>query len=159
MTAATPIYRALMVAIETRRRSLGLAMWQLDEAAGTQDGYYAKALWADTKSGRQANWSTVQLMIDALFPDGHALILRPKKRPCLTADSQRVAVRFAGARFDAETRQDFMRDIARKGGLKGGPARAKKLSKRKLSRIGKKGARARWRKPRLVEITSGGRQP
>jgi hypothetical protein len=36
--------------------------------------------------------------------------------------------------------------LGRKGGLKGGPARAKKLSKRKLSEIGKKAAKERWKK-------------
>jgi hypothetical protein len=34
--------------------------------------------------------------------------------------------------------------LGRLGGLKGGPARAKKLGKKKLSAIGKKAARARW---------------
>ena len=34
--------------------------------------------------------------------------------------------------------------LGRLGGLKGGPARAKKLSKKKLSAIGKKAAAARW---------------
>jgi len=36
--------------------------------------------------------------------------------------------------------------LGRRGGLKGGPARAAKLSKKKLSEIGRKGARARWGK-------------
>jgi len=36
--------------------------------------------------------------------------------------------------------------LGRLGGLKGGPARAGKLSKRRLSEIGKKGAQARWKK-------------
>ena len=36
--------------------------------------------------------------------------------------------------------------LGRKGGLKGGPARAKKLGKKKLSEAGKKAARARWKK-------------
>ena len=35
--------------------------------------------------------------------------------------------------------------LGRKGGLKGGKARAEKLSKSKLSAIGKKGAMARWK--------------
>lgn len=35
--------------------------------------------------------------------------------------------------------------LGRKGGLKGGPARAKKLGKKKLSEIGKKMAAARWK--------------
>lgn len=36
--------------------------------------------------------------------------------------------------------------LGRKGGLKGGPARAKKLGKKKLSEAGRKAAQARWRK-------------
>jgi hypothetical protein len=34
--------------------------------------------------------------------------------------------------------------LGRQGGLKGGPAWAKKLGTKKLSEIGKKAARARW---------------
>lgn len=40
---------------------------------------------------------------------------------------------------------EYLAKIGRKGGLKGGPARAKKLSKGKLRAIGKKGANARWK--------------
>jgi len=36
--------------------------------------------------------------------------------------------------------------LGRLGGKKGGPARAAKLSKKRLSAIGKKGAAARWKK-------------
>lgn len=36
--------------------------------------------------------------------------------------------------------------LGRLGGLKGGPARAKKLGKKKLSQIGKRAAKARWKK-------------
>ena len=36
--------------------------------------------------------------------------------------------------------------LGRKGGLKGGPARAKKLGKKKLSEAARKAARARWGK-------------
>jgi len=38
-------------------------------------------------------------------------------------------------------------ELGRLGGLKGGRARAKKLSKAERVRIAKKGARARWKKP------------
>jgi hypothetical protein len=36
--------------------------------------------------------------------------------------------------------------LGRKGGLKGGPARAKKLGKKKLSEAARKAAKARWSK-------------
>ncbi len=38
--------------------------------------------------------------------------------------------------------------LGRLGGKKGGPARAAKLSKKKLSDIAKKAAEARWKKPK-----------
>ncbi len=38
--------------------------------------------------------------------------------------------------------------LGRKGGLKGGPARAKKLGKKKLREAAQKAARARWEKKR-----------
>ncbi len=37
-------------------------------------------------------------------------------------------------------------DLGRRGGLKGGPARAKKLSAKKRSEIAKRAAQARWGK-------------
>ena len=37
-------------------------------------------------------------------------------------------------------------ELGRRGGLKGGPARAKKLSKKQRSEIAKKAAQARWSK-------------
>lgn len=38
--------------------------------------------------------------------------------------------------------------LGRSGGLKGGKARAENLTKKQLSEIGKKGAMARWGKPK-----------
>ena len=41
--------------------------------------------------------------------------------------------------------------LGRKGGLKGGKARAEKLTKEKLSEIGRAGAEARWGKDKMVK--------
>lgn len=43
-----------------------------------------------------------------------------------------------------EERKAAARILGRRGGLKGGPARAKKLSKKKRSQIARKAAIARW---------------
>src|SRR5437660_6836209 len=43
-------------------------------------------------------------------------------------------------------------ELGRLGGLKGGPARAKKLGKKKLSEIGKKAAPARWNRPPVSPV-------
>ncbi len=41
---------------------------------------------------------------------------------------------------------EYLKLIGKKGGLKGGPARAKKLSAKKRSEIAKKAALSRWQK-------------
>ncbi len=45
---------------------------------------------------------------------------------------------------------EYLAQIGKKGGLKGGPARAKKLTKRRLREIGKKAAKARWSKAHKI---------
>jgi len=42
--------------------------------------------------------------------------------------------------------------LGRLGGLKGGPARAKKLSKKKLSEQGRNAVNARWAKAKQKEV-------
>src|SRR4030088_1324649 len=78
MPAATNIYRSLMFEIERRRLALGFPMEKFSEFAGLSDRYYSKALFADEPSGRQAQWSTLEVMVQALFPHGYDLELRAK---------------------------------------------------------------------------------
>lgn len=47
---------------------------------------------------------------------------------------------------------DYLARIGRKGGLKGGKARAKKLTADQRSRIAKKAASARWKKPEHSDV-------
>jgi hypothetical protein len=47
-----------------------------------------------------------------------------------------------------ETLPDPGKEYARKGGLKGGQARAAKLPKKRRSEIAAQAAKARWRKPK-----------
>lgn len=111
----TPVYRALMSELERRRLHLGLSMWQTDDEACTQDGYYAKALWADARSGRQARWETLQLIIDALFPTGFDLVLRPRAGAPLNPAAQKRVVRFAAATVNRKTQRELMREIGMQG--------------------------------------------
>jgi len=46
----------------------------------------------------------------------------------------------------AQSIKEYLSSIGRKGGLKGGRARAKKLSTEKRSEIARKAAKARWTK-------------
>lgn len=60
-------------------------------------------------------------VLDAIVPDAEAKPAEPEKNPAAVA-------------------------LGRLGGLKGGAARAKKLSKAKRSEIAQKAAQARWKK-------------
>ena len=51
----------------------------------------------------------------------------------------------------------YLAKIGSKGGKRGGPARAKKLSPEERSRIGREGAQARWRKMKDSESGDVGR--
>ena len=81
---------------------------------------------------------------------------RPGKKP-KTLDINQLAARITeiatGEPVDAPAKEEAFpaKDpnavaLGRKGGLKGGPARAKKLGKKKLSAAAKKAALARWKK-------------
>jgi len=59
-----------MLELERRRQQLGWSMWLVDDAAGLNDGHYAKLLHADRPSGRQGTWASLHLIISALFPEG-----------------------------------------------------------------------------------------
>lgn len=70
---STAVYRALMVEFERQRLDRGLSMAEVDDLAGTQDGYYSRMLYPDTPYGRQAQWTTVQDVGDALFGRGFSI--------------------------------------------------------------------------------------
>ena len=72
------------------------------------------------------------------------------KRPTDTNKKAKSIVDIATGQAEDTASQDAIKAAAaalgRKGGLKGGPARAKALSSKKRSEIAKKAAKARWHK-------------
>lgn len=75
---ATPLYLCIIEQLRDRIAWLGWPMWVCDSKSGLQDGYTAKVLNPDTPSGRMADWPTLQLLIDALYPDGFQLVAIPR---------------------------------------------------------------------------------
>jgi hypothetical protein len=53
-----------------------------------------------------------------------------------------------------EEMRELARRLGRRGGLKGGPARAKKLTPKERSESARKAAKARWDKKRQQEESS-----
>jgi hypothetical protein len=146
MTTATAIYRSIMLEVERQRVALGIPMWQVDDMAGTQDGYYAKALHADSTSGRQARWDTLQLIVSALFPEGFDCILRARPGEMLDALSMKRKIKEATA--SALHQQRPLREYMAALGRKGAQARQHKIPAKRRSAIARRAARAKWRQRR-----------
>ena len=75
------------------------------------------------------------------------------KRSRTKEDEAQAAVRVMETIAERSEKRDIPLDVSaaaaalgRRGGLKGGPARAAKLSAKKRSEIAKKAAAARWKK-------------
>lgn len=144
--AATPIYRAIMLECERRRLQLGWPMWQVDEASGVQDGYYAKMLYADTPSGRQARWDMLQYVVQALFPEGFDVRISQALVGPLDEAGMKRKIRFAAGCYDRKS----VRKLMQENGSKGGKARAEKLKPHQRRSIARAAARARWNKRELI---------
>lgn len=74
---------------------------------------------------------------------------KPKKRPTDENQLAKMLVDFATGDDEPKAEEKPEKNpaavaLGRLGGKKGGPARAKKLSKKKRSDIAKKAAKARW---------------
>lgn len=139
---AEPVYRALLIEIERRRVQLGWPMWKLEDVAGVNDGHYGHMLHVDRKTGRQATWKIVQLVLDAMYPRGFDLILKPKSGGMLTAEGTALKIKFAAADHDRQARRALMSAL----GKRGAQARAEKykiMSKEERQRIAKKARKTR----------------
>ena len=81
----------------------------------------------------------------------HACLMNVPKRPRDTSQLAKFIVDIATGQVESKTETDGKNPAAvalgRLGGLKGGKARAEKLSPKKRSEIAKKAAAARWAKP------------
>jgi hypothetical protein len=70
----------------------------------------------------------------------------PKDPNQLAYEVMRISTEEPEPLEDKSPVSEYLAQIGRKGGLKGGPARAKKLSAKKRKEIAKKAALSRWKK-------------
>jgi transcriptional regulator with XRE-family HTH domain len=150
-----PFYMAVMLEIERRRLQLGVSMQEVCDRAGVADYYYSKALHASTPSGREARWSTLQDIIDAIFPSGYDVIIRPKAGMRLDAKQLRCKIKFAAA---ASANPKLQRELMAELGRRGGIARREKyknMTKEERQRIAARARKTR-KKNRALRSQSRG---
>jgi hypothetical protein len=126
-------------------------MERLSEMAGLSDRSYAKMLYPETKSGRLARWPTIQIVCDALFPDGYDLKITAAKGDKILEYGHKYHVKQIALHYDRKTRREIMSDWGRRGGLRSGEARARMAEQRGLRKaLARHAARMRW---------NGGKKP
>lgn len=159
MAESTQLYRQIMAQLEAKRIELGLPMAgqritdgrrSLDDLAGVADGYYAKALYPDTHSGRRAGWAVLDEFVIALFGrDFEVKISGEVVIPSLdgTKDLDRRYL---------ERRHWRNRKFYKEQASRGGRANVAKHGVEHMAKIGRKANRVRWRKirKRAKEITA-----
>jgi hypothetical protein len=72
----------------------------------------------------------------------------PKDSNKLAYEIMRISTKEPGPPKERSPISEYLSQIGKRGGLKGGPARAKKLSAKKREEIARKAALKRWSKPR-----------
>jgi hypothetical protein len=119
-------------------------MEMCDDRSGNQSGYTGKMLHPATPSGRQAQWQTLQYLLDALYPGGVRVILEP-----LSAEMPK---RFSMDPPRTPRLSDFRKidliHFSRRGGLASAAARMRRLTPEQRSAIASKASRARWERAR-----------
>lgn len=140
------LYQEIMLAIDRRRQQMGVPMWALDDAAGTQDGYYAKCLHFEDPSGRMARYQTLELILGALYPGGFRIKIEATELPMHAQGSMKTRIRLAQFYWDWRVRGKAIVDWCRKGA----EARNEALTPERRSEIARGAAKARWSKPRIL---------
>jgi hypothetical protein len=144
----TPVYMAFMLELERQRLARGLSMAEITDHAGIADGLYGKSLYASTPSGRQSNWRTLQDLVDALYPTGFDIIVKPKSGLRLDPSQLRCKIKSATALTNSKSQRERMTEL----GKLGGEARREKyktMSKAQRQRIASKARKTR-RQNRLL---------
>jgi transcriptional regulator with XRE-family HTH domain len=137
-----PFYMSVMLEIERRRLSLGISMQEVCDRSGVADYYYSKALHASTPSGREARWSTLQDIVDALFPEGYDVVIKPKVGMRLNAEQLRCKIKFAAAASNPKLQRELMSELGKKG-LKAHIEKYANMSEAERKRIYKKARKTR----------------
>lgn len=144
MKPVTGIYQQLVEQIHARIKRLGLPMWRCDDLSGVQDGYTAKMLHPETPSGRQARWETLQLLIDAVYPDGFSVTIRPRGR-----GTPKALQRTSNKQVDQRVKAVMMM-TGRQGGLKSAERRRLLMSAADKSRQTEAARKARWARKKRI---------
>jgi len=147
-------YDSLHRALRERREALNIPFTELDRAGALAPGHSSKIL--SPAKLKRATLATIGYLAPAL---GAKLVLVED-----LASLEHLRKHFRTRQVEVSARsvpwgrsgKQTVRSLrwVRRIGRTGGEARAQKLSARQLSAIARKAAKARWRKPRVIEVAT-----
>lgn len=139
-----------MAVLEGRRTELGLSMSQVNDITGLHEGYYAKMIYPDTPSGRQARWEQVQLAFEGLFNEGFSISITPGDVQNLVLKSMLCSPKNPSANTVQIRHWRHKKHFQKLGSL-GGKAFFEGKDKDERSAIMRKRAKKRWRRIRQAQ--------
>lgn len=77
LSAVSHFYSAICREIRRHQKRRGWAAWQLEDAAGLQDGYLPKMLSPASPTGRLAGYETTDLVLTAVAGRGYRILVVP----------------------------------------------------------------------------------
>jgi hypothetical protein len=150
-------YLGFISALRARVAELGISYSTIDQIAGWTDTYATKLLAEEPARfigpmSFDAILGALGLKF-ALIEDPERLEKAKRHRDFVTRRHRLPTVKHGTVKHGGYVVQRRTREDMRLMGLEGGRKRAEKLSAAKLKAIARKAARARWRRPRVVEIS------
>lgn len=152
--AATPLYRAIVLELERRRQSVGISMERMSELMGTAERSYSKLLYADSPSGRVAQWETLQLAVDVLFCEGFKLFIEHSADEALTPAGVKRKVLAEASHWNRASRRQYLREIGRKGAQTTNEA----VSPEERALRARRAAHVRWQRLTAEQRSEHGRR-
>lgn len=147
---STAVYRAIMQVVEGRRVELGLSMASVNDLSGVNDGYYAKMIYPDTPSGRQARWEQVQDVVEALFGQNFTInIVADENENTRLRSAPRIDETVSGnARKIRHWRHRKHFQVL---GVLGAKTRNENLTPEQRSRSARKAVNVRWKRAKAAK--------
>lgn len=120
-------------------------MATVNDISGLNDGYYAKMIYPDTPSGRQARWEQVQLAVEALFGKGFRVEIIPDEAENRRLTSAPVIDETVSTNSRNIRHWRHRKHFSELGRI--GAAARNKLGKNKLAAFARKG----WKRRRAAQ--------
>lgn len=151
LTRSSVTLRAYMYALHCGQIAQGWSQAEVNDRAGTDDGYFQKALAFDSQSGRFPSWPTLDLLTVAVYGRNFIITISRGEDDVLPGSPRIVALppNNAANRLHWRFRKHFQ-----ELGKLGAESYLKNTTAEQREANARRAAKARWRKHRAKSVQS-----